>query len=133
MGLTVEAKGLSDSFDCGYIAYYHFIKELVEKAYGEKMGFMFTNAIEFHHNFSEEETKYWNEHCNDDLDILIFHSDCDGKFTPQECRKIYNAMKDLKSDMIGHNYGEMTPYNMFERWKSIFKYCADRRVNLYYM
>lgn len=75
----------------------------------------------------------WGGQCNDDLDILIFHSDCGGKFTPQECRKIYNAMKNLTSDLEGHNYGVMKPYNMFEHWKAIFKHCADRRVNLYYL
>ena len=43
-----------------------------------------------------------------------------------------NALKALKSDMVGHNYHVMKPYNMFEHWKAIFKHCADRRVNLYY-
>lgn len=133
MGLTVCAKGLSENFDCGYIVYTQFIEELIRKAYGDKMANIFHDEVHFRRNLTEEEVRYWNDHCNDDLDVLIFHSDCDGKFTPKECRKIYNAMKDLKSDMIGHNYGEMTQYNMFERWKSIFKHCADRRVNLYYM
>lgn len=134
MGLTASAKGLDGKacFDCGYITYGNFILELIKVAYGEKCYQIFRNAMCASKPFSNEEETYWNSVCNDDLDLLIFHSDCDGKFTPQECRKIYNAMKDLKSDMMGHNYIAMEPYNMFEHWKAIFKHCADRRVNLYY-
>lgn len=67
-----------------------------------------------------------------DLDLFLFHSDCDGKFTWMECRRVYNAIKDLRMDMQGHNYGVMKPYNMLEHWKNIFLHCAKRRVNLYY-
>lgn len=134
MGLDVKAKGLTaeTGFSCGYITYNNFILELIRVAYGERCYNIYRNSILYGKTFTEEDAEYWNERCNDDLDILILHSDCDGKFTPKECRKIYNAMKDLHSDMMGHNYGIMKPYNMFEHWKAIFKHCADRRVNLYY-
>lgn len=134
MGLDVKAKGLTaeTGFSCGYITYGNFILELIKVAYGEECYNIFRNSMLYGTTFTEEDAELWNEKCNDDLDILIFHSDCDGKFTPKECRKIYNAMKDLYSDMQGHNYGVMKSYNMFEHWKAIFKYCADRRVNLYY-
>lgn len=134
MGLCAHAKGLTDEtgFDCGYLTYGTFILELIKVAYGQQCHDIFKRNMLRGTPFSDAEAKYWDEHCNDDLDILIFHSDCGGKFTPQECRKIYSAMKDLKSDMMGHNYHVMKPYNMFEHWKAIFKHCADRRVNLYY-
>lgn len=134
MGLEVRAKGLTaeTGFSCGYMTYGKFIMELVRVAYGERCYHIFKNEVLFKEPPTAREVEYWNERCNDDLDILILHSDCDGKFTPKECRKIYNAMKDLHSDMQGHNYGVMKTYNMFEQWKSIFKHCADRRVNLYF-
>lgn len=134
MGLYAHAKGLTDEtcYDCGYLTYGTFLCELIKTAYGENCYDMFRYHMIHGDPFTEEECKYWNEHCNDDLDILIFHSDCDGKFTPQECKKIYNAIKDLHMDMLGHNYGVMKPYNMLEHWKAIFKHCATRRVNLYY-
>ena len=81
---------------------------------------------------TEEQKNRWNEICNDDLDLLLFHSDCDGKFAPQECRRIYNAIKDLHMDMQGHNYTVMKQYNMLEHWKNIFLHCAKRRVTLRY-
>ena len=134
MGLDVRAKGLTDEtgFSCGYITYGRFIMELIKVAYGEGCYDIYRNSLFDCEPFTEKEVEYWNARCNDDLDVLIFHSDCDGKFTPTECRKIYNAMKDLHSDMQWHNYGVMKPYNMFDHWKAIFKHCADRRVNLYY-
>lgn len=134
MGLNAKAVGLTakTEFNCGYITYDNFMLELIRTAYGEDcrnifLKFNITNAP-----FSNEDVIIWNEKCNDDLDIWIWHSNCDGKFTPQECRKIYNAIKNLKMDVIGHNYGVMKSYNMLEHWKNIFKHCADRRVTLYF-
>ena len=134
MGLCASAKGLTDEtgFHCGYRTYGRFIMELVKVAYGEKCFNIFMASLISGKPFSNEDEAFWNSHCNDDLDLLIWHGDCNGKFTPSECRKIYNAIKNLKSDMIGRNYGVMKPYNMFERWKAIFKHCADRRVNLFF-
>lgn len=134
MGLDVRAKGLTaeTGFSCGYMTYSNFIMELIRVAYGERCYDIYKNSLLYETTFTDEEVEYWNERCNDDLDILIFHSDCSGKFTPKECGRIYNAMKDLRSDMQGHNYGVMKTYNMFEHWKAIFKHCADRRVNLYF-
>lgn len=134
MGLDTKAKGLTaeTGFSCGYITYNNFILELIKVAYGEECYNIFRDSMLYGTTFTEEDVELWNKKCNDDLDILIFHSDCDDKFTPEECRKIYNAMKNLHSDMQGHNYGVMKPYNMFEHWKAIFKHCADRRVNLYF-
>ena len=131
MGLHVTAKGLTDEseFNCGYITFGKFRIKLAY-AYNEEFGKIYEKSYE--RELKPKEIERWNELCNDDLDIFLLHSDCDGKFTPQECRKIYNAIKDLHIDMQGHNYRVMKPYNMLEHWKAIFKHCADRRVNLYF-
>lgn len=135
MGLVATAKGLTaeTEYNFGYLTYGTFILELIETAYGKECRDIFRKHMTDGRGFTQEECDVWNAVCNDDLDIFIQHSDCDGKFTPQECRRIYNAMKNLKMDMIGHNYGVMQPYNMLEHWKAIFKHCAKRRVNLYYL
>lgn len=135
MGLTVKSKCLSaeDTFDCGYVTYGKFIMELVRVAYGERCYNAHRQAVLSGKPLSKEDEEYWNSICNDDLDLLIFHSDCDGKFTWKECRRIYNAMKDLESDMVGHNYVIMKEYNMFEHWKQMFLKCAQKRNNMYYV
>lgn len=132
MGLCAHAKGLTEEteFDCGYLTYGRFLRNLAY-AYNEEIGKMFESMCSGN-QLTEQQESRWNEICNDDLDLLLFHSDCDGKFTPQECRRIYNAIKDLHMDMQGHNYIVMKPYNMLEHWKNIFLHCAKRRVNLYY-
>lgn len=136
MGLDVHAKGLSveDSYSCGYITFGVY-RQAVAKAYNEEFGELYAKQYKqlFNPNpYTDEEIERWNEICNDDLDIFLNHSDCDGKFTPEECKKIYNAMKDLKVDMQGHNYGVMKPYSMHEHWLNMFKHCYQRRVCMYF-
>lgn len=132
MGLCARAKGLTveTGFDCGYLTYGLFLRKLAH-TYNEEIGEMFESMCGGN-PLTEQQENRWNEICNDDLDLLLFHSDCSGKFTPQECRRIYNAIKGLRMDMQGHNYGVMKTYNMLEHWKNIFLHCAKRRVNLYY-
>lgn len=131
MGLTVCAKGLSDesSYDCGYITFTIFRIKLAEN-YNVEFGELYKKWC--FGNVTEDDVERMNELSNDDLDLFLTHSDCEGKFTPQECKKIYEAIKDFKMDMQGHNYGVMKPYNMLEQWKGIFQYCAKRKVNLYF-
>lgn len=132
MGLYATAKGLDaqSSFDCGYLTYANFIDQLVKAAYDERCYAMFHAMYQHGEGFTEEDAAYWNAHCNDDLDVWIWHSDCEGVITPKECRAIYNAIKGLSMDVKGHNYREMESYNMLEHWKAMFLHCARRRVNL---
>ena len=131
MGLDVYAKGIAytDCYHCGYITF-NIYREKVAKAYNERLGELYKKDTK--ECLTKEEIEEWNKLCNDDLDIFLWHSDCEGKFTPQECRKIYNAMKDLKVEMQGHNYGTMKQYNMHEMWLNAFKHCYKKRVNLYF-
>ena len=106
----------------------------VAEAYNKELGKLYEkpNKDFSFKNYTEDEIKRWNEICDDDLDIFLNHSDCDGKFTPQECKKIYDAMKDLNVEMEGHNYGDMKPYSIHQRWLDMFKHCYQRRVNMYF-
>lgn len=131
MGLTVRIKGYEGAYDCGYLTYGNLLMNLVDTMYGEEMGSIFelwyTGG-----DASIEDLKIFTDKVPEDILMWLRHSDCDGKFTPQQCRKIYNAIKDVHMDMVGHNYGDMKPYNMLERWKDMFRYCARRRVNMYF-
>lgn len=131
MGLDVRVTGLErqDTYHCGYITFNVYRKK-VASAYDKRLGELYEKT--FNEELTDEEIDEWNKLCNDDLDIFLFHSDCEGKFTPKECKKIYDAMKDLKIDMQGHNYVEMNFYNMHEMWLNMFKHCYKRRVNLYF-
>lgn len=133
MGLTVRIKGFNGAYDCGYITYGNFIMRLIKEAYGNVCLEMFQRSLYTGKPFTDLDEKEWAKHQNDDLDLWIWHSDCDGKFTPSECRRIYNAIKDMHiPDFYAHNYGDMQQYNMLGRWKEMFRHCARRRVNMYF-
>lgn len=131
MGLYAYAKGLSEEecYDCGYITF-GLYRRKVASSYNKRLGELYEKT--YKEDLTNEEIVEWNKLCNDDLDIFLWHSDCDGKFTPSECKKIYNVLKDLKIEMQGHNYSNMKLYNMHEHWLNIFKHCYKRRVNLYF-
>lgn len=74
----------------------------------------------------------WNSQSNDDLNILICHPDDRGQFSPDECRKIYNAIKDIQFDLDTTTYSGKSVCETLEKFKKIFRHCARRRVNLYY-
>lgn len=135
MGLTIRIPGMRDTYNCGYITYGVFLMKLAT-AYNQEMGEIyekyFKSAIALYPKLTDTEIARYNELCNPDLDILLFHSDCGGKLTPKECKRIYKAIKDLKMDMPGHNYGGMKPYNMLERFKMMFLHCWKFRVNMYF-
>ncbi len=131
MGLDISVKGLNknDTYHCGYIIFNLYRKE-VASAYNKRLGELYEKT--FKDELQPEEIKEWNDLCNDHLDIFLWHSDCDGKLTPKECKKIYDVMKDLKVEMQGHNYLEMNHYNMHQLWLNMFKHCYKRRVNMYF-
>ncbi len=129
MGLDVYAKGLVNSerpeasfITIGYIGYSFIMKELARIAYCAEMSDLYSD---YRHIWTQADCDFWNARCNDDLDLLLFHSDCDGKFTPKECRRVYNAIKGFRLDNERLNA-------YLEKFKAAFKHCAERRVNLYY-
>lgn len=134
MGLTATAKGLTQEtcFDCGYATFGAFRMALAKAAYGPELGAIYRTVYYEGREPTTEEAEKWTTLSNPDLNVFLFHDDGDGKFTPKECRRIYETIKDLQMDMIGHNYIVMKPYNMLEHWKAIFLHCARRRVNLWF-
>ena len=131
MGLTIQIKGMKDTYDCGYHTFAMFRRALA-KAYNPEMGELYDRWLSIPQTISDDDIARYYELSNPDLDVFLFHSDCDGKLTPKECRGIYNAIKDLEMSMPGHNYVDMVPYNMLERWKEMFKFCASHRVNMWF-
>lgn len=131
MGLDISVKGLErkDTYHGGYITF-NLYREKVANAYNKRLGELYEKT--FKDELQSEDVKEWNQLCNDDLDIFLWHSDCDGKLTPEECKKIYDVMKDLKVEMQGQNYIEMNFYDMHQLWLNMLKHCYKHRVNMYF-
>lgn len=130
MGLDVRIKGMKheETYHCGYITF-HAYRCLVASAYNNELGKIYEKP---YNNRTEEDIKRWNELCNDDLDLFLWHRDCEGKLTWKECRAIYKVMKDLDVKMQGHNYGTMNYYDMHQLWLNMFRFCWHHRVNMWF-
>ena len=75
---------------------------------------------------------------------LLFAPDTEGSFPWQECRDLYQELREYSMDAVGHNYGESKivagpggkpeascrAYNMHEQFLNMFKHCWDNRVDL---
>lgn len=69
-----------------------------------------------------------NKLSNNNLDIFLWHSDCDGKLTPKECKLIYNELKNIDIQDLEYS----NEYTMHELWLNMLKYCCKNRVNMYF-
>lgn len=125
MGLDISVKGLErkDTCHCGYITF-NLYRKNVASAYNERLGELYKKT--FKDELQPEEIKEWNNLCNDDLDIFLWHSDCDGKLTPEECKKIYNELKKLKIKDLPYS----DKWTMQELWLNMLKHCYKHRVNM---
>lgn len=127
MGLDISIKGLErkDTYHGGYIRFNVYRKE-VANAYNKRLGELYEKT--FRKDLQPEEIEEWNLLCNDDLDIFLWHSDCDGKLTPEECKKIYNELNKLKIKDLSYS-GKWT---MQELWLNMLQFCYKHRVNMWF-
>lgn len=122
MGLDVTIKGLSrkETYHGSYGYYFRYRME-VAKIYNKRLGEMFKETL--YRQLTKEEIEEWNSICNDDLDLFLLHSDCDGKFSPIESKKIYNILKEL----------DLKEFEEIHKlWVNMFKYCYKHRVDMYF-
>ena len=130
MGLDINIKGLKreDTYHGGYIRFGNYRMEVV-KAFNKTLGKIYEKPyLTPNYEFTDDEIEQWNYLCNDDLDIFLWHSDCDGKLTPEECKKIYNELKKLKIKDLPYS----DKWTMQELWLNMFKHCYIHRVNMYF-
>ena len=134
MGLTVIAKGMQD-FNLAYSTYMRFRAEIIRKVYGEKCYEMFTRHSFERRNMTQqeinEEARIWESISSPELDLFLLHSDCDGHFTPKECKTILKALEPISIDFPGWDF-DRKPCNMLDQWKRMFRHCIKRRVYMWY-
>jgi hypothetical protein len=131
MGLDIKVKGMAydDTHHSGYITFTQY-RIAIARAYNKEFGDLYQKYIcDFFNNTTQEEINRMNELCDNKLDLLLNHSDCDGKLTPQECRAIYLAMKDLD---VRYDYPTNNGSKMHELWLNMLRHCYKKRVNMYF-
>lgn len=62
------------------------------------------------------------------LQIFLEHSDCGGKLTPQECKKVYLAIKDYHPGTIYPRDGSL----VHDLWLSMLEYCWKHRRTMWF-
>lgn len=133
MGLDIHIKGLSreDTYHGSYIRFASY-RVKVAKAFNKAIGEIYEKTYKYYgYKFTEEDEKQWNEFLLDEnapMNKFLWHSDYDGKFTPKECKEIYNELKNLDVEKTFYD-GETT---MHELWLRMFKYCYKHRVNMWF-
>lgn len=135
MGLliTINSKGFDEEiYDSGYDGFTKFRIELA-KSYNEEFGELYERWI-YCCNTGEdfEDSQRINELANEDLNLLLLHSDCDGKLNPKECKRIYSVTKDLKCDYSQHNYATDVGKNQLEVFNQALLYCWKHKVNMWF-
>lgn len=129
MGLSLSAKGYEKDFYIGYIGY-GLLMRSIASSYNAEFGEIFAKQYAYpFKEYTQEEIDRWNEICDDDLDILLNHSDCDGKLTYKECRKIIKSLD--KIDFNGKILRNDTRLRYYEL-KDIIRYCAKNRKTLWF-
>lgn len=127
MGLTIFIDG-QIRFEMLYSRYSQFIQELVEKAYGSECLKIFKAIYE--RPMTSAEADFWNMRCNDDLDILIQHPDDRGDISPENCRKIYEALEPYHLNALCRYRNQYV--NVCEQWKEMLLYCAQNNAKMEY-
>lgn len=134
MGLTLQADGYKkESFRIGYIGF-TFLREVIAKSHDKEFGDLYKkwceSALIPSRELTEKEIDRWNEICDPDLDILLLHSDCDGKIKYHDCRRVIRAL-----DRIGLEYPDESRQDYKEKYfilKDMIRYCAKNKKRLYF-
>lgn len=106
-------------------------RRLIAKTYNNRLGELYHIALLKSlrdEDLSTEEIEEWNKLCNEDLDIFLWHSDCDGKLTVKECRKVYKILKEYESNLFPFPYNQL-----HDKFLSNLKFCIDNRRNMYFV
>ena len=58
-----------------------------------------------------------------DLALFVLHCDCEGDFTPDECRKVADRLDQIE---LVEAEGDWR-YEYLARWQKAFRFCADNK------
>lgn len=131
MGLELRADGYKKEELCiGYTGF-GLIRSVIATSYNTEIGELYEILHRsIRARLTEEQTNRWNEICDEDLDILLFHSDCEGVMKYHECRKVIRAL-----DRLEFKYPDDWRQDWKEKYyilKDMIRYCAKNRKRLYF-
>lgn len=131
MGLFLHTND-NKELGVGYITYLN-IRRSILYSYDKRLYDLFEADLK-NSMFGNNEldiTDDWNKICNEDLDLLIWHSDCDGKLSSKECKKIYKVLENLNFKMPD-NLENLRIQDAYYKLKEIIRHCGSSRHTLYF-
>lgn len=94
MALVLTAKKYPKKIEIGHLSFF-VLRTKIAYAYSEELGDMYVHLASNRHHLTDEEIAKWNTNCDDDLDLLLWHSDVDGELTAEECERLNAVLKKL--------------------------------------
>jgi hypothetical protein len=127
MSLALVSKGFEKEVRIGYGSFNRF-RVFIAKSYSKKHGDLYSQLIAFFGRVADDFEDRWNV-CNDEgLDLLLFHSDCDGVIKPKEAKMIYDSLSKLTVDFGGDPFFS----EFYEHFLELLKHSYKRRVYIYF-
>ncbi|MBQ3408930.1 MAG: hypothetical protein IJH12_06995 [Clostridia bacterium] len=122
MGLDIRIKGLEGNTYHGSYSSFGAYRICVAIAFNQRIGELYKKSS--YTELNTEEIDEWNCLCNEDLDLFLWHSDCDGEIKSKQCKKIYNVLKDIH---VQKEYKDI-----HQLWIKMFKYCYKQKKTMYF-
>lgn len=136
MGLqacAVEFKE-ENKVNCGYFLYTNYRKALIS-SYSKELGELYEKFIRCCSIEDCVETNEVVEKLRKELPsgiaILAFRSDCDDWFDEDDCKEIYETIKDLEIKEDGEYGQRLKEYH--QKFTELFKYASENNYFVRYM
>lgn len=127
MGIDIRPKNRNGrTYHSTYGAYFA-LRSMIAHSYSSDLGNMFDSI----NIATSEDVQHWNDICDNDLDLLLLHSDCEGKLAPDECRRILKAIDKIEF-RVDTECPEELYKNLYNDLVATLEYASQHNVNLYF-
>ena len=127
MGVAFTSKGFDKTLRLSYSGFSVF-RMYIAKSFSKKHGELYSQLLRSFGSVGNDFYRKWNEDNDEDLDLLLFHSDCDGVIRPKEAKLIYNSLSKLTVDFEGDDFYKEFYVDFLELLQHSYK----RRVLIYF-
>lgn len=130
MGLSIVTSDYEKDFNIGYIGF-ATLRAYFVLCYNPSLHYSYQELMKYYDRcwYDELECPIDVDKLDEqlgDLRILIWHSDCDGELTSEECKKLLPYLK-IDESLISSTLGEYNyrTVKLMHEFKELIKYCAE--------
>ncbi|WP_196602104.1 hypothetical protein [Pectinatus frisingensis] len=135
MGVTISSK--NHSIDMGYIGF-KLLRQKVADLTSKEIGQHYKHLVDGLWLLGQEQKKFFSEYDTKTKELceqnkekkgifnFLYASDCEAKISHQDCKSIYEVIKDHDDD-IAYGYAGRKDCATFKSFKEIVKDCIDKK------